>query len=186
MSLEDEMGKNRIKLDGNSEGSFGKGPLSGKIQLGGGLEIKKTERLFSGEEKTNMIISGLNSLVLIVDGFTSWQKEKEQTKRILSDNSIKMNDSKNDLKKALAEAKTRNLQIQKEFELNYKKLENEAELNRWKAEIIKEMLITIRELRSRSSEYENQYGVSDEKSIQLSNQLHELSMNLTNQLQLQG
>ena len=167
------MGKNKIKLGGNI-GNKG----------GGAFEFSTHSKKLSGEDKTNIAINGVQSLIAIIDGVLSLEKEKEQTKRLKIEQREKLKKLDNELETVLSQERIEIKKIQKEFELNYKQLENSAEKVRLQARIIEKLLDRVGSLELKVGSMEEKYGIDNPIVITLSNQLHEQSLNLTNQLQL--
>lgn len=169
------MGKNKIKLGGNI-GNKG----------GGSFEFSTHSKKISGEEKTNIVINGVESLKAVIDGVLSLVKEKENTKKIQIEQNTNMKKLDNELESILSQERIELEKIDKEYKLNYKQLENESEKNRLQAQIIQMMLTRISNLELKVNHLEETYGFDNELVLKLSDQLHQESMNLTNQLQLQG
>ena len=168
------MGKDRIKLDD-------------KIDNGdGSITFNKTKLKMSGIEKTEIIINSIKSLSTIINGIQDLSKEKEITKRKEFEYKIDIKKLDNTLEQILSEERIQLEKIHSEFELNFKQLENESEKNKLQAKIIEKVLDRIEHLNNKVGDCERTYGAGNEIVITLDNQLHELSMNLTSQLQLQG
>jgi len=168
------MNKDRIKLDSNI----------GKIN--NGITFNKTKQGMTGTEKTEIVINSIQSLSTIINGIKDLSKEKEITKRKKLEYKTDIKKLDNELEQILSEERIQLQKIHSEFELNYKQLENESEKNKLQAKIIEKMLDMIERLNNKVDDYERTFGVAHERVIALDNKLHELSMNLTSQLQLQG
>ncbi len=164
-----------------------------KIKLGGkvaglgeaALSFNRTINTLSGNEKTEIVVNGIQSLTAIIDGIKDLSKEKEITKRKGLEHEEEMKKLDNELEGVLSNERIKLETIRSEFELNYKQLENESELNRLQARIIEKILDRIDNLSDKFSVYEQAYGVDNPQVMRIDDQLHELSMSLTNQLRLQ-
>ncbi len=168
------MKKHRIKIDGD----IGKSDC--------GITFSKTKQGMTGTEKTEIVISSIQSLSTIIDGIKDLSKEKELTKRKKLEFETDIKKLDNELEEILSKERIQLTKIHSEFELNYKQLENESEKNKLQAKIIEKMLDMIERLNNRVDDYERKFGIAHETVIALDNKLHELSMNLTSQLQLQS
>ena len=164
-----------------------------KINLGVGVpklgeanvSFNRTVHTLSGTEKTEIAVNGIQSLISIIDGIKELSKEREITKRKGLEHEEEMKRLDNDLERILSDERIKLMTINSEFELNYKQLENESELNKLQARIIEKILDRIDSLGSKFSVYEQAYGVDNPEVMRIDDKLHELSMNLTNQLRLQ-
>lgn len=92
----------------------------------------------------------------------------------------------NELEGILSDERVKLETIKKEFELNYKQLEEESKKIILQARVIERMLDSIDNLSNRLSVYEQTYGADNHLVMRIDSQLHELSMNLISQLRLQG
>lgn len=164
-----------------------------KIKLGGkvtglgeaALSFNRTINTLSGNEKTEIVVNGIQSLTAIIDGIKELSKEKEITKRKALEHEEEMKKLDNELEGVLSNERIKLETIKSEFELNYKQLENESELNRLQVRIIEKILDRIDSLSDKFSVYEQAYGVDNPQVMRIDDQLHELNMSLTNQLRLQ-
>lgn len=172
--LEVEMSLNKIKL-GVGVPKIGEANVS----------FNRTVHTLSGTEKTEIVVNGIQSLTAIIDGIKELSKEKEITKRKGLEHEEEMKKLDNELEGVLSNERIKLETIRAEFELNYKQLENESELNRLQARIIEKILDRIDNLSDKFRIYEQEYGVNNPHVMRIDDQLHELSMNLTNQLRLQ-
>ena len=164
-----------------------------KIKLGVGvskfgeanLSFNRTVHTLSGTEKTEIVVNGIQSLTAIIDGIKELSKERNITKRKTLEHEEVMKKIDTDHEKEMKKLDNELQQINKEFELNYKQLEDSAQLIKEQAHIIKTLLYIIDRLINRIYDYEQQYGFDNQRAIIPDNQLHELSISLTSQLRLQ-
>lgn len=142
------------------------------------------ESKMSMEDKFMLVNETITSFSNAIKSVSDFTKEKEITKRIKSEQGSKIAELDNDLKKALSADQIEIKKIQTNYKLNYKTLENENEQGKRDTLVVLKMLEIVDKLLNTIEINEKEYSFDHPRIIELTNNLHDQSINLTKLLKL--
>jgi hypothetical protein len=147
-----------------------------------GLHVKKQnmELNLQGAEVVELAKVGAK----VVESGFSWLNEIEKTRQIAIEAEVAMKESDNRLASELASIQRDMLQIQKEFALESKRLDNELTLKLSQHQMIKELLDSLVYMRKQIELYQEKEGLDSPVVLKLLEQLHQQQLTYTNMLQI--
>ena len=145
---------------------------------------RDNENKMSADEKFKLVNETLTAVSKAFESGFNYGKEKQNTKRVKIEQVENIKKLNNENEKVLSGERIKIAEIESEYKLNYKTLENENEQNKLNTMVILKVLDIVDNLTNRINENERKYSFDHPEVIDLSNKLHEQSINLTNLLNL--
>lgn len=134
----------------------------------------------------NQAIELANTVVDVVKSGFNWLNEIEKTKQIAIEAQVRITESNNSLASELAEFEKDMFKIQKEYELESKKLDNDYNLKMRQLNLIEKLIDKIDKIEIEIKIYQDKDGLTSSSVMTLFEQLHQQKLSYMNNLVLLG
>ncbi len=158
------------------------------VKKGGHIKVGKTgidigaNKISDLKQVTEIIKIGAD---VIKSGFDLF-KEIEKTKQIAIEAQVRINESNNRLASELAGFEKDMFKIQKEYELESKKLDNDYSLKMRQLDLIEKLIDKIDKIEIEIKIYQDKDGLTSSSVMTLFEQLHQQKLSYMNNLVLLG
>jgi len=128
----------------------------------------------------------VNTVADVVKSGFNWLNEIEKTKQIAIEAQVRITESNNRLTSELAGFEKDMLKIQKEYELESKKLDNDYNLKMRQLDLIEKLIDKIDKIEIEIKIYQDKDGLTSASVMTLFEQLHQQKLSYMNNLVLLG
>ena len=156
------------------------------------MRSAKKNRTTKKDSGTKINLSGneaielVNTLADVVKSGFNWLNEIEKTKQIAIEAQIRITESNNRLASELSKFEKDMLKIQKEYELESKKLDNDYNLKMRQLDLIEKLIDKIDKIEIEIKIYQDKDGLTSSYVMILFEQLHQQKLSYMNNLVLLG
>jgi len=156
------------------------------------MRSAKKNRTTTKDSGTKINLSGneaielVNTLADVVKSGFNWLNEIEKTKQIAIEAQIRITESNNRLASELSKFEKDMLKIQKEYELESKKLDNDYNLKMRQLDLIEKLIDKIDKIEIEIKIYQDKDGLTSSYVMILFEQLHQQKLSYMNNLVLLG
>lgn len=123
-----------------------------------------------------------NTVADVVKSGFNWLNEIEKTKQIAIDAQVRITESNNRLASELAQFEKEMLEIQRNFELEFKKLDDEYKLKNRQLDLIERLIDKIDKVEIEIKIYQDKDGLTSSSVMTLFEQLHQQKLSYMNNL----
>jgi len=134
----------------------------------------------------NQAIELVNTVSDVVKSTFNWLHEIEKTKQIAIDAQVRITESNNRLASELAGFEKDMLKIQREYELESKKLDNDYNLKMRQLDLIEKLIDKIDKIEIEIKIYQDKEGLTSSSVMVLFEQMHQQKLSYMNNLVLLG
>jgi hypothetical protein len=134
----------------------------------------------------NQVINLVNTAADVIKSGFDLFKEIEKTKQLAIDAKIRITESNNRLVSELADFEKEMLQIQKNYELEFQKLNNDYNLKMRQLDLIEKLIDKIDKIEIEIKIYQEKDGLTSSYVMTLFEQLHQQKLSYMNNLILLG
>lgn len=134
----------------------------------------------------NQVINLVNTAADVIKSGFDLFKEIEKTKQLAIDAKIRITESNNRLVSELADFEKEMLQIQKNYELEFQKLNNDYNLKMRQLDLIEKLIDKIDKIEIEIKIYQEKDGFTSSYVMTLFEQLHQQKLSYMNNLILLG
>jgi len=134
----------------------------------------------------NQVVELVNTAADIVKSGFNWLNEIEKTKQIAIEAQVRITESNNRLASELAAFEKDMFKIQKEYELESKRLDNDYNLKMRQLDLIEKLIDKIDKLEIEIKIYQDKDGLTSSTVMTLFEQLHQQKLSYMNNLVLLG
>ena len=134
----------------------------------------------------NQVINLVNTAADVIKSGFDLFKEIEKTKQLAIDAQIRITESNNRLVSELADFEKEMLQIQKNYELEFQKLNNDYNLKMRQLDLIEKLIDKIDKIEIEIKIYQEKDGLTSSYVMTLFEQLHQQKLSYMNNLILLG
>ena len=134
----------------------------------------------------NQVINLVNTAADVIKSGFDLFKEIEKTKQLAIDAKIRITESNNRLVSELADFEKEMLQIQKNYELEFQKLNNDYNLKMRQLDLIEKLIDKIDKIEIEIKIYQEKDGLTSSYVMTLFEQLHQQQLSYMNNLILLG
>lgn len=123
-----------------------------------------------------------NTVADVVKSGFNWLNEIEKTKQIAIEAQVRITESNNRLASELAQFEKEMLEIQRNFELEFKKLDDEYKLKNRQLDLIERLIDKIDKIEIEIKIYQDKDGLTSSSVMTLFEQLHQQKLSYMNNL----
>jgi hypothetical protein len=145
-------------------------------------ETSGVKRNLSGNQVIDLVNTGA---YVIKSGFDLF-KEIEKTKQIAIEAQVRITESNNSLASELAGFEKDMLKIQKDYELEFKRLDDDFKLKNRQLDLIEKLINKINKIEIEIKVYQDRDGLTSSSAMVLFEQMHQQKISYMNNLVLLG
>lgn len=134
----------------------------------------------------NQEVEIVNTVADVVKSGFNWLNEIEKTKQIAIEARVRITESNNQLTMELAKFEKEMLEIKKNYELEFKKLDDDFKLKNRQLDLIEKLIDKIDKIEIEIKIYQENDGLTAPSVMALFQQLHEQKLSYMNNLVLLG
>jgi len=144
----------------------------------GKVVSKKSDSKFSGSEVIELAKVGAD---VVKSGF-DWLNEIEKTKQLSIEAQVRITESNNKLAMEMARFEKEMLEIQRNFELEFKRLDDDFKLRNRQLDLIEKLIDKIDKIEVEIKVYQKEEGLNSHYVMTLFEQLHQQKLSYMNNL----
>ncbi|WP_367109149.1 hypothetical protein [uncultured Psychrobacter sp.] len=131
--------------------------------------LKTVNNSLSGSQKVEIIRAGLD----VINSGSSLLTEIQKTKQAAIDAQVRMKESDNKLFEKVAEFQKEVIEIERKYNIEFKKLDDDFKLKSRKLDLVEKMIDKIDSLEVQITVYQNEQGLDSATVMILFDKLHE-------------